>query len=53
MRTNLLNKTLEKVYNQKVGTPSDKKSDPPTSNSFFDTNNQLRDFLGGNLGNII
>jgi hypothetical protein len=45
IKNGLLNKTINKVYGGPV-----KSSAPPPSTSFFDLKKQLKDFLGGPLG---
>ena len=50
LRKNLLNNTIDKIYNTtKTGTSPIKNNTPPPT-SFFDLKNQLKDFLGGTLG---
>jgi hypothetical protein len=50
LRKNLLNNTIDKIYNTtKTGTSPIKNNTPPPT-SFFDLKNQLKDFLGGKLG---
>jgi hypothetical protein len=50
LRKNLLNNTIDKIYNtSKTGTSPIKTNTPPPT-SFFDLKNQLKDFLGGTLG---
>jgi hypothetical protein len=50
LRKKLLNNTIEKVYNgKKMGTSPIKSNTPPPT-SFFDLKGQLKDFLGGSLG---
>ena len=50
LRKKLLNNTIEKVYNGKKTGTSPIKSNTPPPTSFFDLKGQLKDFLGGNLG---
>ena len=45
IKNSLLNKTISKVYGGPI-----KSSSPPQSTSFFDLKKQLKDFLGGPLG---
>jgi hypothetical protein len=45
IKNNLLKKTISKVYGSDI-----KESSPPPSTSFFDLKGQLKDFLGGPLG---
>ena len=46
----LLNNALNKVYGTPAKSPNTGKSNPPQSTSFFDLKGQLKDFLGGPLG---
>ncbi len=50
LRKNLLNNTLDKIYNTTKAGTSPIKSNTPPPTSFFDLKNQLKDFLGGSLG---
>jgi len=50
IQKNLLNNTLNKVYGTPAKAPKTGKSSPPPSTSFFDIKGQLKDFLGGPLG---
>jgi hypothetical protein len=50
LRKNLLNNTIDKIYNTQKSGSSPVKSNTPPATSFFDLKNQLKDFLGGSLG---
>jgi hypothetical protein len=54
LRKNLLNKAIDKVYNTPIGSVSNLTSNPPTSTTFFDKKNELKNevkkFGGGLFG---
>ena len=53
LRKNLLNNTIDKIYGSTKAVTSPLTSDAPPATSFFDLKNQLKDFLGGSLGNKV
>ena len=54
IRKDLLNKAIDKIYNTPLGSVSNLKSNPPSSTTFFDKKNQLKNdvkkFGGGSFG---
>jgi hypothetical protein len=50
IRANLLNTTLDKIYGNITPQSKAPQSNTPQATSFFDLRNQLKDFVGGSLG---